>query len=203
VRDDDYLVLELVARGLLHDLRMLYAEQGGPFRESFAERRLLTAGGHEAVSERTQRRPNRDRKVAFTCHLESLNDAGLIALVACKPLALETETETETETTRALALESLGTIPNPAPATARADPDQHPSAFGHAGAVLDLLRLLDRARDKDGHTPNVVRAVIRKHRLAEGAIRSAIEVAQSATRPAAAAVAEFNRHAQLKNGDRT
>ena len=74
VRDDEYLSLEQAARGLLNDLRMLYAEAHGQLREEAARRRLVRS---ESDARRWKRR------------LESLNHAGLVTLSASKPLALE------------------------------------------------------------------------------------------------------------------
>lgn len=191
VRDDDYVSLELGARGLLHDLRLLYAENGGPLRESYARTRLGAPLGVAG-----QALGNHSR--AFRRHLAALNHAGFVEVLASKPLS--PETDTETEDIRALALESLGTTPNPAPPTAPANPDRPRTAYGYEGALLDLLRGL---HDRDNGTERVIRGLLRKHQLGEGAIRTAIDASRGARKPAAAAVAELKRQAALRTGGPT
>ena len=74
VRDDEYLSLGQAERGLLNDLRMLYAEAHGQLREEAARRRLVRS---ESDARRWKRR------------LDLLNHAGLVGFSASKPLALE------------------------------------------------------------------------------------------------------------------
>jgi hypothetical protein len=88
VRDDTYLSLNLAQRGLLHDLRLLYAESGGQLNEAGARRRLV--GGSSGAR-------------TWLVHLEALNQAGFVEFSSSKPLALEKEKEKETSLPRASA----------------------------------------------------------------------------------------------------
>lgn len=71
MRDDAYLQLTLSQRGLLHDIRLLYAESNGVL----TERRLRHRVGTNKATTRHLRR-----------HLETLETLGWIAFDASEPL---------------------------------------------------------------------------------------------------------------------
>jgi hypothetical protein len=194
VRDDTYMSLELGARGLLHDLRLLYAENGGPLRESYARTRL---GAPLGASGQTLGNHSR----AFRRHLEALNRAGFVQVLASEPLA--TETETEKERTNAVTAVELTKEPTPEPsATKRVGErfgnleERHllalarDNGFGLEGAVLMLLAA---CTDRDDGTEGVVRALVRRNRLAEGDLHRAIEAAKGpgVRSPTRVAIAEL------------
>ena len=186
--------LELGARGLLHDLRLLYAENGGPLRESYARTRLgapLGAAG--------QTLGNHSR--AFRRHLEALNRAGFVQVLASKPLTPETETEKE-RTTAGEPTEEPTATSSPKTAFAEGFGNLHEPlialvedhGYGLRGAVLDLLRSLT---DRDAGTEGVVWGLVRKHRLAEGDIRSRDRGRAGPWRP----VTDEGRDSRIEEGE--
>jgi len=78
LRKDEYLDLPLAARGLLHGIWLAYADRDGRLRRADLPATLLAR--------------------ARDAHLTSLNDAGLIAFCASKPLPLSLKTEEELST---------------------------------------------------------------------------------------------------------
>lgn len=180
LRDDDYLDLSGHLRAVLHGLWLLAAENDGCVRDDTA-----------MISRRLALR-------VTTPHIESLNHAGFIQLSASKPLAKcspETETEKETSTAvRTALLESLELPPDYDPdPEPKLDPDPVTSAYSIEGAIIDLVRKLP---DRDDGTEGVIRALVKKHHLNEGAIRTALEASQNrAKSPTRVAVAELQRQA--------
>jgi len=88
IRDDNYLDLDLPARGLLHGIWLMRAQAGGPIRESAVKRLLI--GGHIGRTTGNIRRH-------IGRHLESLNQAGWVVLCSSEQIALEKEIEIEKE----------------------------------------------------------------------------------------------------------
>ena len=167
VRQDEWLYSRLSQRGVLWGLRLLYTETNGALSETGARQKLVRS----ASDARRWRE-----------HLEALNHAGFIELSASKPLASETETEKE-RTTAGEPTEGPTATPSPKTAFAEGFGNlQQPllalvedHGYGLRGAVVDLLRSLT---DRDAGTEGVVWGLVRKHRLAEGDIRRAIEAAK-------------------------
>jgi hypothetical protein len=181
LHDPKYIDQPLATRGVLHGLRLLRSEVGEALSESYAKRALV---GSESDAR------------YWRVHLDRLNHAGLIALLSSKPLATETETEKEKEnpstgnrkTGKTTADKSNGTNPKPfgnlAPELLQLPTEtpvtgQKPIAHGFDGAVLDLLRFLRRQPDSDDRTEATAKGLIKKHRLAEGHVRYALEMATS------------------------
>ena len=107
---DDYMDLTLAERGLLADLRKLFARRRGLVH---ADAKLLSRALTVRVTQK---------------HLDSLNDAGFIQIVASKPLAQKRSKKREEKKRPALARET--------------EPPTQPSAPPHADAEQKLEQLI-------------------------------------------------------------
>jgi len=179
LRDDDYLGLDLAERGLLLDLRKLYAEGRGVLSESGAKQRLL--------------RSDYDKRT-FRRRIESLNHAGFIQISSRRPLDTETETEKERTTAGESTKNKAAGFRNLASLTAVSNDPSPDNGYGLEGAVLELVACLP---DRDDGTHGVIKNLVRKHGLAEGDVRRAIEAAKGpgVRSPTKVAIAELKKAA--------
>lgn len=148
--NDDYLGLSLAARGVLIGLRMMYARRHPkPLSENQARATLA---------------PTRHQVRTFSAHIESLNHAGFITLLASKPLA-----QTETESLKTLNYKSLKTETETVGSASGLSINRTPE-----NPLIE--RLLREIRDADTRTAAALYTL--EQRLPEAAFAAALESLQ-------------------------